>query len=691
MEYFKKEIEVAGKKFIVESGKLAKQANGSCTVRIGGTEILAAVVAGKEPKEGIDFMPLTVDYREKMYAAGKIPGGFFKREAKPRDNEILVSRLIDRSIRPLFPEYWRNDTLIAVWALAYDGQNDTEMAALLGVSVALWISNLPFTTPIAGVRIGLVDGNFIVNPTKDEQKISDLDLIVSGTKDALTMVEAGANELSESKMLEALNLAKQNVAAICAIEQEFPSKEKIVVPAPDYNAEMKAEIEAEAAPKAEHGVTIKDKEERENFWDCFKKEIQAKLAQKYPDQEAAIDDILEGIYYEKARELVLSKKIRTDGRTVEEIRQITCEIDVLPRVHGSALFTRGQTQALATVTLGAPADMQTMDEMGGEYKERFLLHYNFPGFATGEARGDRGTSRREIGHGNLARRALRYVLPKEEDFGYTIRIVSDILESNGSSSMASVCGGSLALFDAGVPVKSAVAGIAMGLIQEGGNYVILSDIMGMEDHLGDMDFKVAGTRNGITALQMDIKTTGLTTEILAQALDQARRGRFFILDQMDLVLAAPKARLSEFAPRMEVFMIPVKKIGELIGPGGKNIKKIQEENEVKIDIDETGKVFISGLNAKGVEDALEEVKVFMAEPEVNKIYKAKIVKLMNFGAFAEILPGKEGLIHISQISDKRVAKVEDVLKEGDEVMVKLLKIDEQGRLDLSMKAAQKKS
>ena len=688
MEYFKKEVEVAGKKFIIESGKMAKQANGSCLVRSGDTTVLVNAVGSREPKPGIDFMPLTVDYRERTFAAGRIPGGFFKREAKPRDSEILVSRLIDRSIRPLFPEHWRNDTQIASIVLSHDGENDADIAAILGASVALTISDLPFYHPIASVRIGRVNGQFVINPTRTEQKESDLDLVVSGTEDALTMVEAGALELSEPEMLDALNLARETIKSICAFQKELPRKEKMQVEEPQTNPSLKSDIEAEAIAKAEEGVTIKEKSERDMFWAAFKKDITARMLEKYPEETAAAADmILEDIFYRKARELVLNKKVRSDGRGVEDIRPITCETDILPRVHGSSLFTRGQTQALATVTLGTPGDMQIMDELAGEYKERFMLHYNFPGFATGEPKGERSTSRREIGHGALAKRALRPILPSEEEFGYTIRIVSDILESNGSSSMASVCGGSLALFNAGVPVKSSCAGVAMGLMKEGDNYVVLTDIMGMEDHLGDMDFKVAGTRKGITALQMDIKVTGLTTEILAQALDQAKRGRMFILDKMDAAVSAPNPDISSFAPQMVSLMIPVKKIGELIGPGGKNIKKIQEDTNVKIDIEDTGKVAISGTDAEGVQRAKEMVEAITAEVEVGKIYKGRIVKIMAFGAFAEVLPGKEGLIHISQLSDGHTKKVEDVVKEGDEVTVKVVEIDKQGRVNLSMKAA----
>ncbi|MCA6070541.1 MAG: polyribonucleotide nucleotidyltransferase [Endomicrobium sp.] len=688
MECFKKEIEVAGKKFIIESGKVAKQASGSCVVTVGETIVLVTVVASKDPKPGIGFMPLTADYRERTYAAGRIPGGFFRREAKPRDSEILVSRLIDRSIRPLFPEYWRNDTQISAIVLSHDGENDSDTAAILGASVALCTSSLPFVTPIASARIGKINGQLVVNPTISEQKSSVLELVVSGTEEALTMVEAGAQELSEEEMLEALNLARETVKSICLVQKTLPARVKVTVVAPQQNVALKADIEAEAIEKAEAGVVIKEKAEREIFWASFKKDISAKLIEKYPEESSsAIDAVLEDIFYKKARELVLNKKIRTDGRGLEEIRSITCETDVLPRAHGSSLFTRGQTQALVTVTLGTPGDMQIMDELAGEYKERFMLHYNFPGFSTGEAKSERFTSRREIGHGNLAKRALRPILPSEEDFGYTIRIVSDILESNGSSSMASVCGGSLALFNAGVPVKASCAGVAMGLIKEGDNYVILTDIMGMEDHLGDMDFKVAGTRNGITALQMDIKISGLTIELLTQALNQAKRGRFFILDKMDAAISLPKNDISNYAPRMVTITIPQNKIGELIGPGGKNIRRLQEDNGVTIDIEETGRVSISGTESAGVDCVKEYVEAMTAEVEIGKVYNARIVKLMAFGAFAEILPGKEGLIHISQLSNQHTKKVEDVVNEGDEVKVKVIEIDKQGRINLSIKAA----
>ncbi|MDR0956389.1 MAG: polyribonucleotide nucleotidyltransferase [Endomicrobium sp.] len=688
MEYFKKELEVSGKKFVVESGKVAQQARGSCTVRVGEATVLVTVVASNEPKSDIEFMPLTVDYRERTYAAGKIPGGFFKREAKPRDGEILVSRLIDRSIRPLFPKYWRNDTQVSAIVLSHDGENDVDIMAILGASVALYMSDLPFTMPVASVRIGKINGKLIINPLISEQELSTLDLVVSGTADGLTMVEAGAQELSESEILDGLNLAEKTIKEICLIQKTFPAKVKVGVSEPEYNAELKVDIESEAIVKARESFVIKEKSEREFFWTSFKKDVSARLLKKYTGElPSIINSLLEDIFYKEARKFILKKNIRIDGRGLEEIRSITCETGVLPRVHGSSLFTRGQTQALVTVTLGTPGDAQIVDELSGEYKERFMLHYNFPGFATGEVKGERGTSRREIGHGNLARRALNPILPDENDFGYTIRIVSDILESNGSSSMASVCGGSLALFNAGIPVKASCSGVAMGLIKDGDSYVILTDIMGIEDHLGDMDFKVAGTKKGITALQMDVKISGLTTKIMEQALEQAKRGRFFILDKMDATILLPKNKLSNYAPCMVTLTVPQNKIGELIGPGGKNIRRLQEDNCVKIDIEENGKVFISGSNVNGVNVVKEYIEAMILEAEVGKIYSAKITKLMAFGAFAEILPGREGLIHISQLSHQHTRRVENVVKEGDVVKVKVIEIDKHGRINLSIKAA----
>ncbi|MBQ3835001.1 MAG: polyribonucleotide nucleotidyltransferase [Elusimicrobia bacterium] len=682
MEFIQTSLTVAGKEILIESGKLAKQANGACVIRSGDTMVLVTAVASKEPKEGTDFMPLTVDYKERSYAAGKFPGGFFKRESKPKESEILVSRLIDRSIRPLFSEFWRNDTQIVAMVISHDGENPSDIISIIGASAALHMSDIPFAKDIASVRIGRIDGKFVVNPTISEREKSDLDLVVSGTEDALTMVEAGASELSEAEMLDALNLAKEEISKICKFIKALPSKEKLPIAEPVIDEALKAEVEAEAIPKAQECVTIKDKTEREVTWAKFKKAMQEKLAEKYPEQSSMIDFVMEDNFYKEARKLVLTKNVRTDGRALTEIRPITCEVGYLPRVHGSAIFTRGQTQSLATVTLASPEDKQVMDELIGEYKERFLLHYNFPGYATGEPKPERSPGRREIGHGNLARRGLRPILPEEKDFPYAIRIVSDITESNGSSSMASVCGGCLALLDAGVPIKATCAGIAMGLMKEGDNYVILTDIMGMEDHLGDMDFKVVGTRKGITALQMDIKIDGLTTEIMAKALEQARVGRMEIIGKIEAAIAQPRSALSQYAPKLVSFTIPQSKIGTLIGPGGKNIRSIQENMGVKVDVEEDGSVFISGTDASKVDEAKRIVEGLTGEVEVGQEYIGKVTKIMAFGAFVEILPGKEGMVHISKLSKKHVKKVEDVVSVGEEIVVRVSEIDKQGRINL---------
>ncbi len=682
MEFIKTSLTVAGKEILIESGKLAKQSNGACVIRVGDTMVLVTAVASKEPKEGTDFMPLTVDYKERSYAAGRFPGGFFKREAKPKESEILVSRLIDRSIRPLFSEFWRNDTQIVAMVISHDGENPSDIISIIGASVALHVSDIPFAKDIASVRIGRIDGQFVVNPTIPEREKSDLDLVVSGTEDALTMVEAGANELSEAEMLDALNLAKEEISKICKFIKALPTKDKLPVTEPVIDETLKAEVDAEALPKAQECVTIKEKTQREVAWATFKKSMQEKLAEKYPDQSSIIDYIMEDNFYKEARKLVLTKNVRTDGRALTEIRPITCEVGYLPRAHGSAIFTRGQTQSLATVTLASPEDKQVMDELVGEYKERFLLHYNFPGYATGEPKPERSPGRREIGHGNLARRGLRPILPEEKDFPYAIRIVSDITESNGSSSMASVCGGCLALLDAGVPIKATCAGIAMGLMKEGDNYVILTDIMGMEDHLGDMDFKVVGTRKGITALQMDIKIDGLTTEIMAKALEQARVGRMEIIGKIESAIAQPRGELSKYAPKLVSLTIPQSKIGTLIGPGGKNIRSIQENMGVKVDVEEDGSVFISGMDASKVEEAKRIVEGLTGEVEVGQEYKGKVTKIMTFGAFVEILPGKEGMVHISKLSKKHIKKVEDVVSVGEEIVVRVSEIDKQGRINL---------
>ncbi len=682
-------IEFAGKTLTVETGYLAKQAGGSALVRLGDTVVLVTVVAGKDPKNFIDgnvFLPLTVDFRERTYAAGKIPGGFFKRETRPREGEILLSRLIDRTIRPLFAEGWDRETQVGIMLVSSDGVNDVEMPSLVGVSIALQVSDIPFEANVAAVRIGMIDGKFIVNPTKQEQASSSLDLMVAGTCDAITMVECGAKELSEDQLLEALNLAAENLKTLCAFQEGFNKKAKQLVTPAVVDEAMKNEITSMSAARIEEILQPRSKDSRDDMWRAYKKEVVAALEGKYPEKASAIKNILEDLFYYAARKLVLDKRTRADGRNLDEVRPIESIVGILPRAHGSAVFTRGQTQALAVATLGTPGDAQVMDVLDGEYKERFMLHYNFPGFSTGEPKPERSPGRREIGHGNLARRALLPLLPSEAEFPYTIRIVSDILESNGSSSMASVCGGSLALFDAGVPCTSNCAGVAMGLVKEGDKYAILTDIMGMEDHLGDMDFKVTGTRKGVTALQMDIKIKGLTPKIMAEALEQARKGRLHILGKMEETMTAPRAQMSTFAPRMFIVQINPSKIGELIGPGGKNIRRIQEGTGAKIDIEDDGRVFISSTVEGAAEAAKAEVEGMSAEIEVGKVYTGKVTRLMNFGAFVEVLPGKEGLVHISQLAIDHVKRVEDVVKEGDVITVKCTEIDEKNRVNLSRKA-----
>ncbi len=687
-------ISFGSKQLNVQTGHLAKQAGGSALISVGDTVILATATVSPDVKEGQDFFPLTVDYRERTYAAGRIPGGFFKRETRPREKEILTSRLVDRTIRPLFPEGFRNVVQINTIVLSCDQVNDTDIPSIIGASLALGLSSIPFTGPVAAVRVGQLNGNFVLNPTLAEQKESALDLVVAGNEKGILMVESGSNELSEEKILEALGLAQEEITRSCFeqsafIKQYGKPKSDFVAPAKD--AELVRLVEESAREKIRALVRIAEKAERESATSKMKSDTLAALAEKFPEQSAVINELIEEIMYHEARALILREKVRTDGRKWDQIRPITCQVKVLPRTHGSAVFTRGQTQALATVTLGTPDDKQVMDDLEGEYKERFLLHYNFPSFSTGETKPERSPGRREIGHGALARRALLPLLPAEESFPYTIRVVSDILESNGSSSMASVCGGSLALFDAGVPMKSPCSGIAMGLItgnleSNPDDFAILSDIMGMEDHLGDMDFKVAGTVNGITSLQMDLKVSGVSLAIMKRALEQARVGRLYILDKMQSYFGQPRIELSQFAPKMVITKIPVDKIGALIGPGGKNIRRIMELTLAQIDVEDDGKVFISGTDAPGVERAKGMVDAMVAEIEIGKTYTGKVTRLMNFGAFVEILPGKEGLVHISQLDIKRVEKVEDVVKEGDVITVKCVEIDMQGRVNLSRKA-----
>jgi polyribonucleotide nucleotidyltransferase len=683
------EFQLGSQPITLESGELAKQANGSVLVSSGETAVLVTAVASGQPKEGADFFPLTVDYRERTYAAGRIPGGFFKREGKARDKEILTSRLIDRSIRPLFPEGSTNEVQISAIVLSSDNVVSPDILCMIGASAALQVSDLPFQGPIGAVRIGRVNGELVVNPAVPDEEESDLDLIVAGSRDALLMVEGGATEVPESVLLDALSLALSEIKKICDAQDQLCqglAKPKLTWATITPSEELKQAVDGLARQGLRDAVQIFEKSAREDKVKSVKKAAHEQLKERFPDSKVAINVALENVLYEEARKLVLVERKRTDGRGFRDIRPLSSRVGVLPRTHGSAIFTRGQTQALVTATLGTPSDMQIMDELGGEYKERFLFHYNFPGFSTGEPKGDRGPGRREIGHGALAKRSLYAVLPSEEEFPYTIRIVSDILESNGSSSMASVCGGLLALYDAGVPVRKPVAGIAMGLVKEGDNYAILTDIQGLEDHLGDMDFKVSGTPEGVTGIQMDIKIGGISIEILREALEDARQARMKLLDHMMSTLNAPRADLSVHAPRMITVQIPVDKIGALIGPGGKNIRRIIEETGAEVEVEDDGRVYISSIDSEAVSRAKDQVVGLTAEAEVGKIYKGKVTRIMGIGVFVEIMPGKEGLVRMNQLAEKFVEKAEDVVKEGQELEVKVLEVDAQGRINLSRKA-----
>ena len=686
------EVEIGGKNIILETGSLAKQANGAVLVTSGDTVVLVTATANPEPKAGADFLPLTVDFRERTYAAGKIPGGFFKREGKSRDGEILTSRLIDRSIRPLFPEGFTHDMQVTAIVLSIDEENDPDILAMIGASASLWVSNIPFNGPIGAVRVGRKEGQLIVNPSSAEAEDGGLDIVVAGSKEALSMVEGGADEVSEADILDAFALAQKEIKKLCDAQEKLAQglpKEKMPWKAPEIPEELKKSADQIARAPIKEAVRIAEKGARDRKVAAIKAELKEKLLPTFPDGGGHIQHEIDEIMYVEARKLILDEKRRTDGRGFQDIRPLASRVGVLPRTHGSALFTRGQTQALATCTLGTPSDMQIIDALQGEYKERFLLHYNFPGFSTGEPKMDRGPGRREIGHGALAKRSLYPVLPSEEDFPYTIRIVSDILESNGSSSMASICGGLLALYDAGVPVKKPVAGIAMGLIKEGAKYAILTDIMGMEDHLGDMDFKVAGTPDGVTGIQMDIKIAGISVELLREALEQARVARLKILEHMKTTLAEPRTEMSVYAPRMVRVMIPIDKIGALIGPGGKNIRRIIEETGAEVEVEDDGSVYISSTDSVAVQRAQEQVTGLTAEAEVGKIYKGKVTRIMGIGVFVEIMPGKEGLVRMSQLSDHFVEKAEDEVKEGQEIEVKVMEVDQQGRINLSRKAVLK--
>ena len=685
---YTKEIEVDGKKISIEYGRYARQSNAAVMVTSGETMVFVVATMAKEAKEGMDYFPLQVEYREKAFAAGKYPGGFFKREGRPTEKEILSARLIDRPIRPLFSESFKNETQIIAQVYSYDGENDPDVLAAVGASAALTISEIPFLEPIGEVRVARNDGKFIVNPTKAQTANSDLELTIAGTASSIVMVEGEAHEMSEEELLDGLKIAHEEIKKIVSMQNELRAecgKEKYVVDEPVIDENLSKDVNELAYDKyAKLVSTTLGKEERSTANSELNKEVLEALAEKYEDQGDTIKQILHDLEKDLMRKQILDGGQRLDGRTTTQIRPITVEHGLLARTHGSSLFTRGETQSLTTLTLGTKSDEQIIDGLDEEYKKRFILHYNFPPFSVGEVGRFGGTSRRETGHGNLAERALKFIIPGEDIFPYSIRVHSDIMESNGSSSMATVCAGSLALMDGGVPTKAAVAGIAMGLITEADQYSILSDISGNEDHLGDMDFKVAGTSEGITAIQMDIKIQGLSIEIMENALKQAKIGRMEILGIMNSVLSSPKTELSVHAPKQLTTQINPEKIGAVIGPGGKVIQGMQKEFAVDISIEEDGKVFISGQLKENVQKTKEKILGLTAEPEIGKVYEAKVVKIMDFGAFVEFMPNQQGLLHISQIDTKRVNKVEDVLKEGAMVTVKLTKV-EHGKYSLSRK------
>ncbi len=686
---YKVELEIGERILTIETGKVAKQADGAVTVQYGDTMILATAVASNQISEGQDFFPLTVDYREKAYAAGKIPGGFFKREGRPSEKETLTSRLIDRPIRPLFPDEFLNEVQVLVSVLSSDQENDGDVLGVIGASAALAISRIPLSEPIGAVRIGRVNQEWVVNPTHTQLDGSDLNIVVAGTKDNVIMVEGECKEVSEQELLQALELAQQEIRHIIEKISELVSqcgKPKMEVPQDEISPEMEKEVTELAQAEIKQANRVPEKSARQEALDKLKDNVLEALKEKYPESESKIVKILYKLEKESVRKMILEENLRTDGRRAEEIRPITCEIGVLPRTHGSALFTRGQTQSLVAATLGTKIDEQRIEDLLGESSKSYMLHYNFPPFSVGEVRPVRGPGRREIGHGALAERAIEPMIPKEEIFPYTIRLVSDILESNGSSSMATVCAGSLALMDGGVPIKAAVAGIAMGLVKEENKSVVLTDISGIEDHLGDMDFKVTGTRKGITAFQMDVKVEGIGLEILKQALEQARVARLEVLNVMEKTISAPRPELSVYAPRITSLKIKPEKIGELIGTGGKIIRGIIEQSGAKIDIEDDGTVFIAATNPDSAEKARQMILKIIEEPEMGKIYLGRVKKVTTFGAFVEILPGQEGLVHISELDFKRVHSVEDVVNVGDEIQVKVIGIEPDGKIRLSRKA-----
>jgi polyribonucleotide nucleotidyltransferase len=686
----KVETDVRGKVFILETGKIARQADGAVIAQCGDTVVLATVVSDKIARKGLDFSPLTIDYLEKAYSAGKIPGGFFKREGRLSEKEILTSRLIDRPIRPLLPKGFFCETQGIVNVLSYGDENIADILGIISMSAAFTISDVPVNGPVGAVRIGRIAGSFVINPDLREVEECDLDLIVAGTEDAVVMVEGESQEITEADLLEAISMAHQEIKRLCAFQKELQAmvaKEKRLVIPLVVSEELKKTVTDISTEKIKSAITIPDKLRRQNVLDDILKETIEELNTGEVDVSTEIISVFNEIEKELVRDMIINDNIRVDGRRPEDIRKIHCEAGILPRTHGSALFVRGETQCLAVVTLGTADDEQKIDALEGESKKTFMLHYNFPPFSVGEVKPLRSPGRREIGHGMLAERALKAVIPTKAEFPYTIRIVSDILESNGSSSMATVCGGSLALMDAGVPVKAHVAGIAMGLMKEGDKIVILTDILGLEDHLGDMDFKVTGTEKGVTAFQLDTKIGGIPHEVFEKALEQARQGRLFILNKMRETIAEPRENLAPYAPRIYTMQVKQDKIRDVIGTGGKVIRGIIEQTGVKIDIDDTGLINIASPDGESAKKAMDIINSITAEAELGKIYLGKVKRVVDFGAFVEILPGTEGLLHISQISDKRISKVTDEIKEEDEVLVKVIEIDKFGRIRLSRKEA----
>lgn len=685
------EMQLGGRKLTLETGRLAKQANAAVKVTYGDTVVLCTVTASSEPKD-LDFFPLTVNYEERLYAVGKIPGGFIKREGRPSEKAILSSRLTDRPIRPLFPEGFRNDVQVLNIVMSVDQDCEPQIAAMIGTSAALSISDVPFSGPIGGVKVGRIDGEFIINPTIAQLEVSDIELVVAGTKNAIMMVEAEANEVPEEVMLEAIMFGHDEIQNIIAVIEQLvqvAGKEKMAVKLRTVNAEVNSSVREFASARLVEAVKIAEKHSRQDAIDVVNDETVAHFEEKYiesPELLKDVKEVLHDIVKEEVRRLITHDKVRPDGRGLAEIRPIECDTSLLPRAHGTGLFTRGQTQALSVCTLGALGDVQILDGISLEETKRFMHHYNFPPFSVGEARPLRAPGRREIGHGALGERALSKVIPSETDFPYTIRLVSEVLESNGSSSQASICASTLAMMDAGVPIKAPVAGVAMGLIKDGDHVSILSDIQGMEDHLGDMDFKVAGTPEGVTAIQMDIKIDGINRQILSDALAQAKEGRMHILGKMNEILKTPREQLSQYAPKITTMHINPDKIRDVIGAGGKIINKIIEETGVKIDIEQDGRVFIASSNQEMNDKAKAIIEGIVREVLVGEIYVGKVKRVEKFGAFVEVLPNKEGLVHISQLSTERVAKVEDVVAIGDSITVKVTEIDPQGRINLSRKA-----